>query len=115
MEPTARQRRILVNLGDQNLIWEVVGRKYFLQFDTRLGREIRIQPQELEEMTASGWIRRVQAAKSEQRLNRYELAADAAVLTGIRQRKPPHSESEMAGRTRARQRGSAANLFRQHP
>jgi hypothetical protein len=107
MEPSARQRRILANLAEQNLIWEVVGRRYFVQFDMRSEREMRLRPDELAEMTRHGWIRFVQVPKAEQRLNRYELVEGVAIATEANRRKPPQSESETKGGLRMRRRGLA--------
>ena len=103
MEPTARQRRILANLKDSNLIWEVVGQKFFLQFDNRTEREIRIRPGQLDEMSNLGWIRLVQSPKAEQRLDRYELADRAPIF--VETRKPPRRESRSANSIQARRRG----------
>ena len=103
MEPTARQRRILANLKDSNLIWEVVGQRFFLQFDNRTEREIRIRPGELDEMSNLGWIRLVQSPKAEQRLDRYDLADRAPILEDSR--KPPRRESQGASPIQARRRG----------
>lgn len=102
MEPTVRHRRILGNLKSGNLIWEVVGRKYFSQFDSRSDRELRIQPEDLEAMANMGWVRVVQ---SPQRLNRYELADTAPSFEEIGRRKPPERESEILVPMPTRRRG----------
>jgi len=104
MEPTARQRRILANLKGNNLIWEVGGQRYFSQFDNRFDREIRIHARELEEMSALGWIRRVEFPKAEQRLDRYEPTENAPHFDGIGHRKPPARESQILGLARRRRR-----------
>lgn len=105
MEPSAQQRRILTNLREGNLIWEVTGRKYFSQFDNRSNRELHIQPQDLDEMANVGWIRLVKLPRAEQRLNRYELADDAPTVEDMGRRKPPTRESEAARPVRVRRRG----------
>ena len=105
VEPTARQRRILGNLKSGNLIWEVVGRKYFSQFDDRSDRELHIRAEDLREMIDTGWIRLVQLPRSEQRLNRYELAGAAPGFEEIGRRKPPLRESEGVVPMRLRRRG----------
>ena len=104
MEPTSRQLRILGNLMDRNLIWEAVGHQYFVQYDNRSERELRIKPEELEEMAERGWIRRVCVPRSEQRLDRYELTNEAWIFEEISRRKAPHRESELVGRIRAHKR-----------
>jgi hypothetical protein len=92
--PTSRERRILRNLAERNEIWEELGREYFVQFDESRGREIRIRANELEHMSACGWIRRVHPPKAAQRLDRYELTAEGAVLKELVQRKSAQREVE---------------------
>ena len=58
-----------------------------MQFDETTGKEIRIQANELKQMSASGWIRLVRPPKAAQRLDYYELTTEGAALEELAQRK----------------------------
>jgi len=102
IEPTSRELRILRNLMQKNAIWEEVGHKYLVQFDDPTGKQLRIQPDELERMAGAGWIRSVRFPRSAQRLNRYELAEAGSAIEQLSRRKAPQREIEIIERLRPR-------------
>jgi DNA-binding PadR family transcriptional regulator len=75
-----------------------------MQFDDRTERERRIQPQELNKMIQSGWIRQVSAPRLEQRLDRYELTEDGRILLQTHSRKTARRESEITEPIRLQKR-----------
>ena len=86
----------------KNAIWEQIGHKYVVQFDDHTGKQLRIQPDELERMASAGWIRSVLFPRSAQRLNRYELADEGSAIEHLSRRKAPQREIEIIERLRPR-------------
>jgi hypothetical protein len=102
--PNSRELRILRNLSANNAIWEQIGREYFVQFDESTGKDIRIRANELERMSACGWIRLVRPPKAAQKLDHYELTAEGAAVEEVVERKSPQREQEPIQQTKPRRR-----------
>jgi hypothetical protein len=65
---------------------------------------MRIRANELEHMSAYGWIRLVHPPKAAQRLDHYELTAEGATLEELVQRKSVQREVERIQQARPRRR-----------
>jgi len=71
-EPTKQQRRILILMGHDNRIWEVVGKSYRSIYNDKLKRDQRVPDRLVQEMEQQGRIRRIDNP-SAQRLDGWEL------------------------------------------
>lgn len=71
--PTKRHIRILRNLALNNYIWEQARTSRLIQFDESSGKDSLLRLVEVKDMSAAGWIRRVQFPPEAQRLDRYEI------------------------------------------
>jgi DNA-binding HxlR family transcriptional regulator len=72
---TARHRRILSGLSNEDLLWEVPGQPYFTQFNERTGKQIRVRVDVLEQMEELGLIRRNRQSQSAHKLDFWEITS----------------------------------------
>ena len=83
MNITATQKRILLALLRDDLVWEVAGSGYFTQFNEKTGKQTRIRLTELEIMRSLGWIERVSHDPASHKLDYWRLTPHGRDVAGF--------------------------------
>jgi hypothetical protein len=72
-----------MRLAADDLLWEVLGEKYFTQFNEKTGRQIHVHPPVLEPLESAHFLRRHHQPETEHKLDFWEITDQGrAALAG---------------------------------